>query len=119
MSSNWLATNYTTIDPGTTSSQDCINPSSYHDHSNYPGKGQQDVENVDPDIPAERKPAKPPCWVMVSRIVGILGLCVWCGGRVCVCVCGVGGVVWVGMGVGVRVSMHACAVTALILDVYG
>ena len=86
MSLNWLATNYTTIDPEATCSQNGINATSnYHDHSNYPGKGQQDIENVDSDIPAERKPAKPPCWVMVSRIVGILGLCVWCGGE-CVCV---------------------------------
>ena len=55
----------------------------YHGHSNYPGNGCQDVENVDTDIPGKRKPAKSPSRVIVSRFIGILGL-------VCVCVCGGG-----------------------------
>ena len=59
----------------------------YHSHSNYPGNGHQGIKNVDSDIPAERKPAKVLRRVIVSRIIGILGLCVC----VYVCVCGCGG----------------------------
>ena len=82
VSSNGLATKLTTINPDATEGASCLR--NYHGHSNYPGNGQQDIENVDSDIPAERKPAKPPGCVLVSRIISILGLCV-------VCVCGVGG----------------------------
>ena len=69
----------------------------YHSHCNYPGNGRQSIENVDTDIPAERKPAKRFCRVMVSRVIGILGLHV-CTVYVyvvcmceCVCVCVGGG----------------------------
>ena len=50
----------------------------YHGHCNYPSNGRQDIENVDTDIPAERKLAKSLRRVIVSSFIGILGLvCVW------------------------------------------
>ena len=60
----------------------------YHGHCNYPGNGRQSVENVDPNIPAKRKTAKRLRRIIVSSVIGILGLCVQC---VCVCVGGGGG----------------------------
>ena len=91
-----LAANQTTVDNDTTTTRHNRYGTTDNDsHSNDPGNGCQGVENVDSDIPAERKPAKVFCRVIVSRIIGILGLCVWGGGGVeeggeYVCVCGEG-----------------------------
>ena len=76
-----LAAKPLTVDCETTTTCHSTNGTrNYHSHSNYPGNGSQGVENVDSDIPAERKPAKVLRRVIVSRFIGILGLCVCVGG---------------------------------------
>ena len=80
-----LAANHKTVDNVTTTSHSINGTSDNDNHCDHPGNGCQDVENVDTDIPAKRKPAKVLRRIIVSRIIGILGLCV------CVCVCVGGG----------------------------
>ena len=70
------------IDDGSATKYVIDGTSNYDDHCNDPSNGCQDVENVDTDIPAERKLAKPLCRVVVSSFIGTLGL---------VCVCDGGG----------------------------